>query len=55
MKDGFTCKHPGNKNGNKFLIYKDDGPIILIHSGDAIIHLKQWLKNQYDYELLYIK
>ena len=50
-KDGFICKHPGNKNGNKYFIYKEKGPKFLVHSGDAIIHLKQWLKKEYNYEL----
>ena len=59
-KDGFTCKPPGGggkrggatKKGNKFFIYKEDGPKILIHSGSHIIHLKQRLKKDYGYILI---
>jgi len=49
-KNGFICKSPG-KNGNKFFIYKGNGPKYLVHSGDAIIHLKHWLKIEYNYRL----
>ena len=59
-KDGFTCNPPGGDGGrggatkksNKFFIYKDDGPKILIHSGSHIIHLKQRLKKDYGYILI---
>jgi len=60
-KDGFTCKPPGGggkrggatKKGNKFFIYKEDGPKILIHSGgDDFGHLKRQLKNDYGYLLI---
>tara|TARA_Y100001958_G_C21237203_1_gene563939 strand:- start:337 stop:537 length:201 start_codon:yes stop_codon:yes gene_type:complete len=50
VKDGFTCESPG-KNGNKFMIYKDDGPKYIVHSGDAKIHLKLFLRQNYEYEI----
>jgi len=50
IKDGFTCKTP-KKNGNKFKIFRGDGPMYCVHSGDAMIHLKLWLKQEYGYEL----
>ena len=40
------------KKSNKFFIYKEDGPKILIHSGSHIIHLKQRLKKDYGYILI---
>ena len=50
-KNGFICESPG-KNGNKFFIYRGGGPKFLVHSGDALIHLRQFLRKQYDYELM---
>jgi hypothetical protein len=50
MKHGFICQSPG-KNGNKFFIYREGGERFMYHSGDAIIHLKQFLLKNYEYDL----
>ena len=51
-KDGFTCE-PLGKNRNKFHIFKGDGVIITIHSGDnAYYPLKRKLKNEYGYNFV---
>ena len=49
-QDGFICEIPG-KNGNKFFVYRDNGPKYLVHSGGPERYLKKWLRDEYGYEL----
>jgi len=53
VSDGFKCKI-SCKNGNKFYVYRDDGPKYLIHSGgcEKSYSLKKFLKINYDYNFI---
>jgi len=53
MKNGFECKI-SCKNGNKFWIFRDNGPRYMVHSGggEKIYELKRFLKDHYNYDFI---